>query len=109
VQGTKQRVIAEYQRTGRLDLACKGAQIHHSQHFRWMESEPEYQAAFAEAKESRVIRPPRGSAEWRLNERMPWPADYLRPPIEERGLMQSTLSNPHITGRITRGSGKDRE
>jgi hypothetical protein len=48
---TRARVIEEFRRVGRVDLACAHAGCDRSQHYRWLRDDPEYAKAFDEARE----------------------------------------------------------
>jgi len=48
---TRARVIAEFRRTGRVDLACAFAGVDRAAHYRWLQSHDGYRVAFEEARE----------------------------------------------------------
>src|SRR5882724_5117347 len=53
-QRTRERVIKEFRRVGRVDLACAAAGVDRTTHYWWMKSEPEYRKSFEEAREEAV-------------------------------------------------------
>jgi hypothetical protein len=48
---TRERVIAEFRRCGRVDMACASEGVDRSMHYDWLKKVPEYKAAFEEARE----------------------------------------------------------
>lgn len=50
-QHTRARVIQEFRRTGRVDLACAAAGCDRTDHYRWLKKHLDYAAAFEEARE----------------------------------------------------------
>lgn len=47
---TRARVIEEFRRTGRVDLACAHSGCSRSDHYRWLKKHADYAAAFDEAR-----------------------------------------------------------
>jgi hypothetical protein len=47
----REKVIAEFRRCGRVDMACASAGIDPVTHYRWMQKDAEYQKAFEEARQ----------------------------------------------------------
>ncbi len=47
---TRARVIELYRESGRIDVACLGAGVDRHCHYDWLKADPEYKAAFDEAK-----------------------------------------------------------
>lgn len=48
---TRARVIEEFQRTGRVDLACASAGCERSSHYRWLREDEDYRKAFEQARD----------------------------------------------------------
>lgn len=48
---TRVKLIAEFRRTGRIDLAAAHAGVDRDSHYRWLKEYPDYAAAFEEARE----------------------------------------------------------
>ncbi len=48
----KRAFLAAFRETGNVRLACKAANVGRSSHYRWFEKDPEYRAAFEQAKEN---------------------------------------------------------
>lgn len=46
---TRARVIKEFKRVGRIDLACAAAGVDRSCHYGWLKNDPEYEKEFAAA------------------------------------------------------------
>jgi len=46
---TRARVIAEFRKCGRVDLACKAAGVDRTCHYRWLKKYVDYRQAFEEA------------------------------------------------------------
>lgn len=51
---TRAKVIAEYRRTGRVDLACAHAGVDRTRHYQWLKKFPEYATEFESAREEVV-------------------------------------------------------
>lgn len=49
-QHTRDTVIKEFRRTGRVDLACAAAGCDRTMHYDWLRKYPKYAAAFEEAR-----------------------------------------------------------
>ena len=47
----KRAFLAAFRETGNVRLACEAAGVGRSSHYRWLEKDPEYRAAFDVAKE----------------------------------------------------------
>ncbi len=47
----KRAFLAAFRETGNVCLACKAANVGRSSHYRWLEKDSEYRAAFDQAKE----------------------------------------------------------
>ena len=50
-QRTREKVIKEFRRVGRVDLACAAAGVDRTTHYWWMKNDPEYRKSFEEARE----------------------------------------------------------
>src|SRR6266851_3384758 len=50
-QRSRARVIKEFRRVGRVDLACAAAGIDRTTHYVWMTNDQEYRKSFEEARE----------------------------------------------------------
>lgn len=50
-QRTRARVIAEFRRTGRVDLACASAGCDRTSHYLWLKEHADYRAEFEAARE----------------------------------------------------------
>ena len=48
---TREKVIQEFRRVGRVDLACAAAGVDRTTHYGWMKNDPEYRKSFEEARE----------------------------------------------------------
>jgi hypothetical protein len=48
---TRARVIQEFRRTGRVDLACASVGVDRACHYRWLKDHPDYSQAFNEARD----------------------------------------------------------
>ena len=51
---TRTRVLEEFRRVGRVDLACAAAGCPRTAHYRWLHDLPEYAAQFEKAREEVV-------------------------------------------------------
>ena len=51
LQRTREKVIKEFRRVGRVDLACAAAGVDRTTHYWWMKNDPEYRKSFEEARE----------------------------------------------------------
>lgn len=47
---TRARVLENFAVTGRIDVACQAAGISRQTHYNWLKNDPEYAAAFEEAR-----------------------------------------------------------
>ena len=50
-QRTREKVIKEFRKVGRVDLACAAAGVDRTTHYWWMKNDPEYRKSFEEARE----------------------------------------------------------
>jgi len=50
-QRTRAKVIKEFRKVGRVDLACAAAGVDRTTHYWWMKNDPEYRKSFEEARE----------------------------------------------------------
>ncbi len=48
---TRAKLIKEFRRTGRVDLACAFAGVDRSMHYDWLKTDPKYTAEFEAARE----------------------------------------------------------
>ena len=48
---TRARVIEEFRKLGRIDLACAAVEVDRTDHYRWIKRHADYRAAFEEARE----------------------------------------------------------
>ena len=48
---TRARVIEEFRRTGRVDLACAACGVDRTTHYSWIQRHEDYKAAFEEARD----------------------------------------------------------
>ncbi len=51
LQRTREKVIQEFRRVGRVDLACSAAGVDRTSHYVWLKNDPEYRKSFDEARE----------------------------------------------------------
>ena len=51
LQRTREKVIKEFRKVGRVDLACAAAGVDRTTHYWWMKNDPEYRKSFEEARE----------------------------------------------------------
>ncbi len=51
---SRARVLEEFAKCGRVDLACERVGIDRSTHYNWMRMEPEYAAAFQVARQQAI-------------------------------------------------------
>jgi len=51
---TREALIAEFKRVGRVDLACAAAGCSRDSHYEWLKTIPEYADAFAEAEKQAI-------------------------------------------------------
>lgn len=47
----RDRVLVEFRRTGRVDLACAAAGVSRDSHYDWLRTDPDYAAKFDQARE----------------------------------------------------------
>ena len=50
-QRKREKVIKEFCKVGRVDLACAAAGVDRTTHYWWMKNDPEYRKSFEEARE----------------------------------------------------------
>ena len=50
-QRIRERLIKEFRRVGRVDLACEAAGVDRTLHYVWLKNDTEYRKAFEEARE----------------------------------------------------------
>ena len=50
-QRIRERLIKEFRRVGRVDLACAAAGVDRTSHYVWLKNDPEYRKSFEEARE----------------------------------------------------------
>ena len=54
LQRTREKVIKEFRRVGRVDLACAAAGVDGTTHYWWLKNDAEYRKSFEEAREEAV-------------------------------------------------------